>query len=312
LNSCLEFEKDININKINLNNNNNNFEENYLYKFTAYYCIKYIEEFYSQNDGPYFYRVPKNDPELKNEFAFDVFKIFKNNSQVPKNRMLLQIIIYNDLKEMNEEEFIKKSENISEIFINKIIENLKDDINKNYNDIEFKKNINLRGVKILEEENKKEEEEKKNDDNKNEEKNNENTINEEKKIEEKKNDDKEKYEIISLNPEIILSYLFLNKINLNSYKCESKYVDNINNNIIFTKNNFTIIDLDFYFNESEKIINEFNLPKNITETIQKKYNEDIEDEDQEDNQIIDELFNEINLEEEENKKEEEKKEEEKK
>ena len=314
MNNTLEFEKDININ--GLNNNNNNF----VYKFTSFYCIKYIEELFSKQDGPYFYRVPKNEPELKNKYSFDVFQLFKNNAHIPKNRMLLQIIIVSDLNEKNEEEFIKNSQKLSELFINKMLENLKEDINKNYNDEEFKKNIKLRDVKILEEvkkmedENKKleekkeekkeeenkEEEKEKNEENKEENKNNEKEINN---IKEKNNS--EKYEIISLNPEIILNYSYSNKINFNEYNYEKN--SNDINHIIFTKNNYTSTDLDFYFYESEKIINKYNFPKIETETVQKKNNNDFDDEDLEENNLIDELFNEINLDEE-NKKENEEKE----
>ena len=308
INNTLEFEKDINVN--NLTNNN------YVYKFSSFYCVKYIEELFSQKDGPYFYRVPKNEPELKNKYAFDVFKIFKNNTNVPKNRMLLQIIIVSDLNEKSEEEFIKNSQTLSELFINKMLENLKADINKNYNNNEFKKNIKLGDIKILEEQLKIEEEKKKLEDKKEIEKNEENKENiknENKNNNEndhnppKQNDNSEKYETISLNPEIILKYTFLNKINFNKYKYEAKSNDN-KNHLIFTKNNFTSSDLDFYFYESEKIINEYNFPKIETETVQKKYNDDIDEEDLEENNLIDELFNEINLEEEDKKEEKEEKE----
>ena len=311
MNKTLEFEKDININ--GLNNNNN---KNYVYKFTSFYCIKYVEELFSKQDGPYFYRVPKNEPELKNKYSFDVFQLFKNNAHIPKNRMLLQIIIVSDLNEKNEEEFIKNSQKLSELFINKMLENLKNDINKNYNDEKFKKNIKLRDVKILEEVKKMEDENKKLEEKKEEEKKEEEKKEEENKEENKKKENEinnskeknnsEKYEIISLNPEIILNYSFLNKINFNEYNYEKNSKDN-NNNIIFTKNNYTSCDLDFYFYESEKIINKYNFPKIETETVQKKNNNDFDDEDLEENNLIDELFNEINLDEE-NKKENEEKE----
>ena len=86
-----------------------------------------------------------------------------------------------------------------------------------------------------------------------------------------------------------------------------------NNNIIFTKNNAISVDLDEYFEESFNILKKNCLIKEEKKEEKKEVkeeNREVDDEDEiEDNNLIDELFNEIGLDEEE--KGEEKKEEEK-
>ena len=71
------------------------------------------------------------------------------------------------------------------------------------------------------------------------------------------------------------------------------------NNIIFTKNNCISVDLDEYFEESFNILKKFNLFKEEVKKEEEKKEGDKEpremdeDEDDEDNNLIDELFGEI-------------------
>ena len=220
--------------------------------------------------------------------------------------------------------------------MNKLINDLKEDINKNYQNEEFKSKCNFSRIKIIEEidrekeeeeRKKKEEEERKR---KEEEEKKKKEEEEEKKKEEEKKEEKKgsyegavyippkrprsppKIEEISLIPEIIIKYEYSQKLPMGDYIYEDK-----DNDIIFTKNNSISVDLDEYFEESFDILKKNNLIKEekIEEKQEKEETREVEDEDEiEDNNLIDELFNEIEMEEkkEEEKKEEEKKEEEKK
>ena len=120
----------------------------------------------------------------------------------------------------------------------------------------------------------------------------------------------EPIESISLIPEKIIEYEFNQKIQLSNYEYIPNDTDKENktlNQIIFTNPNYTSIDLDTYFLESEKIMKEKNFPSlPQEETNQRK--ESYDDTDKDENDLIDELFDEI----EKDKKEDEKKEEEKK
>ena len=196
---------------------------------------------------------------------------------------------------------------------------IKEDIDKNYKNEEYKKKCNFSKIKIKEEIDKiKEEEEKKQKEEE-----------EKKKVEEKKEENKEekkeekkeeiegavyippkrpktppKIEEISLIPEIIIKYEYNQKIEMGEYSIPE------NNEFIFTKNNSLSIDLDEYFEESLDILKQYNLIKEEKKDNKEEKEEirEIEDEDEiEDNNLIDELFNEIGMDEEE-KKEEEKKE----
>ena len=117
-----------------------------------------------------------------------------------------------------------------------------------------------------------------------------------------------KIEEISLKPEKIIKYELNQKILLSEYK-----VNENEQSILFTKNNFLSIDLDDYFEQSFKILKNVNIIKEEEKKEDKKDEENEDDEDADDNNLIDELFGQIELEsQEEEKKEEEKKEEEKK
>ena len=304
----------------------NKKENNYVYKYTAFYSIKAIGQLLSIKEGPHYYRVPKNNSLINNEYELDAIKYFNNTCVAPNNRILLYIQIFSEFNEKSENDFISKAKKISENFVNKIINETKEDINKNYNNEEFKKKCNFSRIKILEEIDKiKEEEEKKKKEEEEKKKKEEEEINNnEEKKEEKEKEKVEgavyippkrprsppKIEEISLNPEIIMKYEFNQKIEMNDYFLE----DNNNNDIIFTKNNSLSTDLDEYFEESFDILKQNNLIKEEIKEDKKEQKEEvreIEDEDEiEDNNLIDELFNEIG-EDEEEKKEEEKKEEEK-
>ena len=308
----------------------NSKENNYIYKYTAFYSIKAIGQLFSIKEGPHYYRVPKNNTFIKNEYQLDAIKFFNNTCVVPNNRTLLYITIFSDLNEKDENIFIEKAKITAENFSNKIINDMKEDINKNYNDEEFKKKCNFTRIKIIEEIDRvKEEEEKK----KAEEEQKKKEEEEKKKNEEKKEEGKiegavyippkrprtpPKIEEISLIPEIIIKYEFNQKIKLDELIFEENDKSQ-NNNIIFTKNNAISVDLDEYFEESFNILKKNCLIKEEKKEEKKEVkeeNREVDDEDEiEDNNLIDELFNEIGLDEEEKgeeKKEEEKKEEEKK
>ena len=306
----------------------NKKENNYVYKYTAFYSIKAIGQLLSIKEGPHYYRVPKNNSLINNEYELDAIKYFNNTCVAPNNRILLYIQIFSEFNEKSENDFISKAKKISENFVNKIINDTKEDINKNYNNEEFKKKCNFSRIKIIEEIDKiKEEEEKK----KKEEEEKKKKEEEEKNNSEEKKEEKEKEKVegavyippkrprsppkieeISLNPEIIMIYEFNQKIEMNDYFLED---NNNNNEIIFTKNNSLSTDLDEYFEESFNILKQNNLIKEENKEDKKEQKEEpreIEDEDEiEDNNLIDELFNEIG-EDEEEKKEEDKKEEDKK
>ena len=305
----------------------NKKENNYVYKYTAFYSIKAIGQLLSIKEGPHYYRVPKNNSLINNEYELDAIKYFNNTCVAPNNRILLYIQIFSEFNEKSENDFISKAKKISENFVNKIINDTKEDIKNNYNNEEFKKKCNFSRIKIIEEIDKiKEEEEKK----KKEEEEKKKKEEEEKNNSEEKKEEKEKEKVegavyippkrprsppkieeISLNPEIIMKYEFNQKIEMNDYFLED---NNNNNEIIFTKNNSLSTDLDEYFEESFNILKQNNLIKEENKEDKKEQKEEpreIEDEDEiEDNNLIDELFNEIG-EDEEEKKEEEKKEEEK-
>ena len=306
-------------------------KNNYVYKYTAFYSIKAIGQLQSIKEGPQYYRVPKNNSYIKNEYQLDAIKYFNNTCVVPNNRTLLYIQIFSDINELNENDFIEKAKKISENFSNKIINDLKDDINNNYKNEEFKKKCNFNRIKIKEEinieeekkkqeeeEKKKQEEEKKKEEEKKEEEKKEEKIEGAVYIPPKRPRSPPKIEEISLIPEIIIKYEFNQKIEMGEYIFEDEENPN---DIIFTKNNVISVDLDEYFEESFNILKKNNLIKEDKKKEIKTEREEVreaEDEDEiEDNNLIDELFNEIEMDdknekEEENKKEEEKKEDEKK
>ena len=328
--SQIKFEEDIK-NKIK-----NKKENNYVYKYTGFYSIRAIGQLESIKEGPHFYRVPKNNSIIKNEYEFDVIKYFNNTCVSPNNRTLLYIQIFSDFNEKNENEFIEKAKKISENFVNKLMNDMKEDISKNYNNEEFKKKCNFSRMKIIEEivkikeeeeKKKKEEEEKKKKEEEEEKKKKEEEEKkeEEKQEEVKKEEEKEKIEgavyippkrprsppkieEISLNPEIIIKYEYCQKIEMADY-----FFEDNSNDIIFTKNNSLSNDLDEYFEESFNILKQNKLIKEEKEEEKKQEKEEvreIEDDDEiEDNNLIDELFNEIEMDEEKKEeKEEDKKE----
>ena len=313
--SQMKFSEDIKIHKDN---------DNKVIKYMAFYIIKLIGELASEKEGPFYYRIPKMNSILKNEYWFDVIKYFNNTSQVPKNRMLLQIQIFSDMNEKNEDEFIQKCKNISKNFVNKIIEDLKVDILKNYENEEFKSKCTFKHVRIIEEKEKNEEEERK--EKEEEEKRKKEEEEQKKKEEEEKKEKKDegesgkgfyipprrerpppKKEYISLTPETIVIYELKQIIDIGDYIVEN---ENLKKNIIFTKNNFFTIDLDDYFDESFNILKKYDLIKEENKEKEKKPTKkeetEVDDEDEvEDNNLIDELFNEIEMKDKKKKKKEE-------
>ena len=339
---------------------------NFVYKYSGFFIIKDITQLNSYKDGPFYYRVPKNNSLLKNEYQLDAIRYFNNTCSIPNNRTLIQISIISNLNEKDENIFINKAKIIAENFIKKIMDDLKEDILKNYNDKDFKSKCKFSKIRIIEEidkikeeeekkkkeeeekkreeeeKKKKEEEEKKREEeekkkreeeeeekkkeeeekNKGEEKNKDENKKEENKKEENKEGDKQekkdeekkekeskcvyippkrpktppKIEDISLTPEIIIKYEFNQKLLISEYNLEDKEKQN---DIIFTKNNFISVDLDEYFDESFNILKKNKLFKEEEKKEEKKDGDKEEphemedDEDIEDNNLIDELFGEI-------------------
>ena len=352
----------------------NNTINNYVYKYSAFYVIRNITDLLTDKDGPFYYRVPKNNTLLKNDYQLDAIRYFNNTCTVANNRTMIQISIFSDLNEKDENVFAEKAKIISENFVKKIVDDLKEEIMNNYNNKEFKSKCKFRNMRIIEEidrekedeekkkkeeeekkkkeeeekkkkeeeekkkkeeeekKKKEEEEKKKKEEEKNGEKGEENKKEEnkeEKKEEGKKDEEKKetacvyvppkrprtppKIEEISLTPDIIMKYEFKQKLIISDYVIENKEKEN---NIIFTKNNCISVDLDEYFEESFNILKKFNLFKE-EEKKEEKSEEDKQpremeedDDEDEDNHLIDELFGEIEIDEE-GKKDEEKKEEKK-
>ena len=151
--SKIKFDEEIKI--------NNNLH-NYVYKYTCFYVIKDITQLSSNKDGPFYYRVPINNTLLKNEYQLDAIRYFNNTCTSPSNRTLLQISVFSNLNEKDENVFIDKAKIIAENFVKKIMDDLKDDIMKNYNNEEFKSKCKFNKIRIIEEIDKiKEEEERK-------------------------------------------------------------------------------------------------------------------------------------------------------
>ena len=151
--SKIKFDEEIKI--------NNNLH-NYVYKYTCFYVIKDITQLSSNKDGPFYYRVPINNTLLKNEYQLDAIRYFNNTCTSPSNRTLLQISVFSNLNEKDENGFIEKAKIIAENFVKKIMDDLKDDIMKNYNNEEFKSKCKFNKIRIIEEIDKiKEEEERK-------------------------------------------------------------------------------------------------------------------------------------------------------
>ncbi len=302
--------------------------KDFIYKYFSIYIIKYIGELYSEKDGPWYFRVPKNDPELKNKYPLDCLKIFKYSSCVPKNRIMLYISIVSDINESNEDEFKKYCKILTEQFVERIMKDVRENIKKNYDNEDYRNKCTFKGINIID--GIKKEEEKKEEEKKEKEKKEEEKKKEEKKEEEKKENPTlggaiyippkrvvppEPIEPISLIPEKIIEYEFNQKILLSNFEFISNETDKESktvNQIIFTNPNYTSIDLDTYFLESEKIMKEKNLPSLPQEEINQR-KESYDDTDKDENDLIDELFDEIEKDKEnEEKKKEEKKEEEKK
>ena len=143
--------------EIKIKNNNND----YVFKYISFYIIKDITELGNFKDGPFYYRVPKNNSFLKNEYQLDALRFFNNTCFVSNNRTMIEIIIFSEINEKDEKAFINKAKNISENFIKKIMDDLKESILKNYNDDDFKKKCKFNRIRIIEEIDKKKEEEEK-------------------------------------------------------------------------------------------------------------------------------------------------------
>ena len=167
----------------------------FIYKYTGLYIIKFIGELYSEKDGPWYFRVPKNDPALKNKYPLDCLVIFKYSSSIPKNRMMIYISLISDVNEENENEFKNISNQLCNSFIERFMKDMRENIKNNYDNEEYKKKCSLKDVEIIED--KKKEEEKKEEEKKEEEKK------EEKKVEEKI----ENFYLNTKELQIILDYI---------------------------------------------------------------------------------------------------------
>lgn len=292
-----------------------NIESN-KYKLLKYICfvsIKHITELRKNNNGVVYFKIMKNDPVLNNAYGFTTIEYFHNSNSAPLNRSLLQIYINNDDEDVKEEIFIETCKGIIEGFIKRRIDEIKKEIKDNYdlnkenNEFENK----LRNIEIIEKHNVESKSEEKsikednsvepNDDsnnNKNEnQKDNRKTQMEEK---EKKDDEdviqfnkqkKEKKEKISLIPEIILQYEFIQVVsnrNVDIIQSENK-----SNTIHITQNDYINIDLDYYYIECESLVKSAigNEAIEITKEEERINKSNVS----EDTDLINELFNSISL-----------------
>jgi len=180
--SQVKFEEEIK-NKIK------NKSNDYVYKYSAFYSIKHIGQLLTNTAWPNYYRVPKNNSLINNEYQLDAIRFCNNNCVVPNNRTLFQIFIFSDINEKDENMFINKAKNIADNFINKIVKDMKEDILNNYNNEEFRKKCEFSRIKIIEEINK-EEEKKKEEEEKRKKEEEENKKKEE--VEKKENEEKDK------------------------------------------------------------------------------------------------------------------------
>ena len=180
--SQVKFEEEIK-NKIK------NKSNDYVYKYSAFYSIKHIGQLLTNTAWPNYYRVPKNNSLINNEYQLDAIRFCNNNCVVPNNRTLFQIFIFSDINEKDENMFINKAKNIADNFINKIVKDMKEDILNNYNNEEFRKKCEFSRIKIIEEINK-EEEKKKEEEEKRKKEEEENKKKEE--LEKKENEEKDK------------------------------------------------------------------------------------------------------------------------
>ena len=180
--SQVKFEEEIK-NKIK------NKSNDYVYKYSAFYSIKHIGQLLTNTAWPNYYRVPKNNSLINNEYQLDAIRFCNNNCVVPNNRTLFQIFIFSDINEKDENMFINKAKNIADNFINKIVKDMKEDILNNYNNEEFRKKCEFSRIKIIEEI-KKEEEKKKEEEEKRKKEEEENKKKEE--LEKKENEEKDK------------------------------------------------------------------------------------------------------------------------
>ena len=96
-----------------------------------------------------------------------------------------------------------------------------------------------------------------------------------------------------MTPEIIIKYEFIQKINFSEYNLDENDNDK-KKDIIFTKNNFISVDLDEYFDDSFNILKQYDLIKEEKKEEEKEKTKEVEDDDEiEDDNLIDELFGEI-------------------
>ena len=140
----------------------NNTINKYVYKYSSFYVIRNITDLLTYKDGPFYYRVPKNNTLLNNEYQLDAIRYFNNTCTVANNRTMIQMSIFSDMNEKDENIFAEKAKTIAEKFIKKIMDDLKEEILNNYNNEEFKSKCKFRNMRIIEEiDREKEEEEKK-------------------------------------------------------------------------------------------------------------------------------------------------------
>ena len=262
--------------------------DSYMYKYTGFFIIKCATELLPKKGSPYYYRVSKNDEEFKNQYEFSVLEFCEREVSVPRHRIMYEIIVFSNKEEEDEDNFKNICMAISQQFINMRVIEIEKAIKEKYSTIKIDELMEMKRLEIIncekkegyEELVKKEEEEK---------------IEQEKKDKEagkRQWSEPLRREKVSLSPEVILQYEFTQKINFNDYQYDPEQ-SKTDSEIIFTKNDYVDVDLDTYFDESERIVKQENFVP-LPQSEEQARKESMDDNDSDD-QIIDELFDQITL-----------------
>ena len=283
--------------------------DSYMYKYTGFFIIKCATELLAKKGSPCYYRVSKNDEEFKNQYEFSVLEFCEREVSVPRHRIMYEIIVFSNKEEEDEDNFKNICMAISQQFINMRVKEIEKEIKEKYSTIKIDELMEMKRLEIINCEKKEgyEEAVKKEE---------EGRIEQEKKDKEagkRQWSEPLRREKVSLSPDVIVQYEFTQKINFNDYQYEPEQ-SKTDSEIIFTKSDYVDVDLDTYYDESERIVKQENfvpLPQN-----EEQARKESMDDNDSDDQIIDELFDQITLDnkeeveikESENNKEEEKKE----
>ena len=262
--------------------------DSYMYKYTGFFIIKCATELLAKKGSPCYYRVSKNDEEFKNQYEFSVLEFCEREVSVPRHRIMYEIIIFSNKEEEDEDNFKNICMAISQQFINMRVKEIEKEIKEKYSTIKIDELMEMKRLEIINCEKKEgyEEAVKKEE---------EGRIEQEKKDKEagkRQWSEPLRREKVSLSPDVIIQYEFTQKINFNDYQYEPEQ-SKTDSEIIFTKSDYVDVDLDTYYDESERIVKQENfvpLPQN-----EEQARKESMDDNDSDDQIIDELFDQIIL-----------------